>query len=78
MAVDFFPEMLEYFISVAGLVRISKMGYLCKDLSFLKSLLNIIGSELHNLRHRSILTQADPINRQGFKSYKNLTHCKGH
>ena len=38
----FFPKMLLgfLFVTLAGLGRISKMKYLCKDLFFLKSLLN--------------------------------------
>ena len=37
---------------------------------------SLIGSEIHILRHHSILTQTDPIHSQGFKRYKNLTDCK--
>ena len=42
MTVEFFPKMLVGFVTLAGLVRISKMRHLCKDLSSPKSLLNKI------------------------------------
>lgn len=55
---------VNFSVTLAGLVRISRIRYLCKDLSFLNSLLtnlititekNYAGLQINNL-HSSLLT----------------------